>query len=292
MQVRAVRGGESVQVPGLTVRYGMAVENTKAQFCVEKRFDTIPTLDATRMRLFEVLQSDEADIERVERVISTDPAVTAKVIKLANSPFYRHAQQHLGLHQSLLTIGLDMVKCISLSMTVMDRLKCETRYARDLWAHSYAAALIAISLGTNKAEKDRLFTGALLHDLGRMIFLFIAPEVYTALIDSEGCRPGEDLERQTFSISHTELGESVARKWNFPEEIVEIISSHHRPVSRDSALVCLINHVIRRCEMGVTEADRSCLGMVRPFLGDAYKDLVNTIIQRYKTNTVMIESLF
>lgn len=270
----------------------MAMENTKAQFCVEKRFDAIPALDATRMRLFEVLQSGDADIEQVKRIISTDPAMTAKVIKLANSPFYRHAQQHLGLHQSLLTIGLDMVKCISLSMAVMETLRCETRCARDLWAHSYAAALIAVSLSTNKAEKDRLFTGALLHDLGRMIFLFLAPEVYTALIDAEGCRPGEELERQTFSLSHTELGEAVARKWNFPEEIVGIISGHHRPYSRDSALICLISHVICRCAMGIPEADPSCLGMVRPFLGDAYKDLVNIIVQRYKTNTAVIEGLF
>ncbi|HPX17893.1 MAG: HDOD domain-containing protein [Pseudomonadota bacterium] len=270
----------------------MTVKNTKAQFCVEKRFETIPALDATRARLFEVLQRDDADIERVERIISTDPAVAAKVMKLANSPFYRHTRKHLGLHQSLLTIGLDMVKCISLSMTVMDTLKCETRYARDLWAHSYAAAVIAISLSVSKAEKDRLFTGALLHDLGRMIFLFLAPEVYTALIDSERCRPGEELERQTFSLSHTELGKTVAMKWNFPQEIVEIISSHHRPVNHDSALVCLINHVICQCEREIPEADPSCLGIVRPFLGDTLKDLVNIIAQRYKTNTAMIESLF
>ncbi|MGI6387095.1 MAG: HDOD domain-containing protein [Desulfomonilia bacterium] len=268
------------------------MENTKAQFCVEKRFETIPALDATRMRLFEVLQSDDVDIERVERIISTDPAVTAKVMKLANSPFYRHAQKHLGLHQSLLTIGLDMVKCISLSMTVMGTLKCETRYARDLWTHSYAAAVIAISLSASRAEKDRLFTGALLHDLGRMIFLFLAPEVYTALIDSERRCPGEELERQTFSLSHTQLGEMVARKWNFPGEIVEIISSHHRPVNHDSALICMINHVICRCGIEIPEADPRYLDIVRPFLGDALKDLVNTIVQRYKTNTAMIKSLF
>jgi putative nucleotidyltransferase with HDIG domain len=270
----------------------MTVENTDSQFCIEKRFDAIPTLDTTRARLFEALQEEDADIERIERIVSTDPAMTAKIIKLANSPFYRHAQQHLGMHQSLLTIGLDIVKCIALSMTVIDTLRCETKYARDLWSHSYAVALTALSLSRDKSEKDRLFTGALLHDLGRIIFLFIAPEVYTALIDSGGCRPGEELEQETFSISHTVLGEMVARKWNFPDEIVEIIRHHHRPVSRDSALVYLINQVICRHEMGIPEVDPSCLGIARTFLGDSYKDLVNTIAYRYKTNTVIIESLF
>jgi len=270
----------------------MAVEYTRDQFCAEKRIDAIPTLDVTRIRLFEALQGEDADIERVERIISTDPAVTAKVIKLANSPFYRHTQQHLSLHQSLLTIGLDMVKCIALSMTVMDTLRCETNYARDLWSHSYATALIAISLSRSKMEKDRLFVGALLHDLGRMIFLFIAPEIYTALIDCEGCRPSEELEQEAFSISHTALGEMVARRWNFPDEIVEIIRNHHRPINRDSALVFLINHVICRREMGIPEVDASHLSIVRPFLGNVYKDLVNTIAHRYKANTVVVESLF
>ena len=270
----------------------MTVKNMKPQLCIEKRFDAIPTLDSARMRLFEILQNEDAGIEKVEGIISTDPAMAAKVIRLANSPFYRHAQRHLGMHESLLTIGLDMVKCIVLSMAVIDSLRCETKYARALWSHSYAVALLAVSFGRNKAEKDRLFTGALLHDLGRMVFLFIAPEVYTALLDSEGFRPGEDLEQETFSITHTEMGEMVARKWNFPDEIAEIIRYHHRPVSRDSALVYLINQVASGHEMGIPEVDPASLDVVQPFVEYSYKDLVNTVADRYKTNTVIIESLF
>jgi putative nucleotidyltransferase with HDIG domain len=262
------------------------------QFCVERRIDTIPALDVTRMRLFEVFEDEDANVDGVERVIGTDPAVTAKVIKLANSPFYRHSQQHLSLRQSLMTIGLDMVKCITLSMEVMNALRSETQYARSLWAHSYSVALTALPLGANKPEKDRLFTGSLLHDLGRMIFLHLTPEMYTALFGPNGERPGEELEQQAFSIGHTALGEMVGRRWNFPEEIVEIIRGHHRPVSRDSALVYLVNSVVCRCERGAPESDPLDDGAVRPFLGDAYKDLVSSIAQRYKTSAAMIKGLF
>lgn len=281
-----------LQVPGLRGRYYTTMESMTGQFCVERRIDTIPALDVTRMRLFEVCEDESADIERVERVICTDPAVTAKVIKLANSPFYRHSQQHLGLRQSLMTIGLDMVKCISLSMEVMNALKSETRYARYLWTHSYAVALTSLPLGANRPEKDRLFTGALLHDLGRMIFLHLIPELYTALFGPNGERPGEELEQQAFAINHTALGEMVGRRWNFPEELVEIIRCHHRPISRDTALVYLVNSVVCRCERGAPEADPLDDGAVRPFLGDVYKDLVSIIAQRYKTSAGMIRGLF
>ncbi len=270
----------------------MAMENSQGTFSLDRHIESIPALETSRMRLFLVLQDEDADLERVECVISSDPAMAAKVVKLANSPFYRHANQFLGIHQSLLTIGLDMVKCITLSMAVMDTLRCESRYAKSLWSHSYATALIALSLGRGKAEKDCLFTGALLHDLGKMVFLSRAPETYIPLVAFEGSWPDSDLERDVFSVDHTLLGESVARSWHFPEEIVRIIRDHHSPKDLNSAIVYLINHVICRYEKGETEALAPDSRTIRSYLGDMYKDLVNTILQRYKMNNVIVENLF
>lgn len=258
----------------------------------DAHIESIPTLAASKMRLFEVLQEEDTDIERLEGIISTDPAMTAKIVKLANSPFYRHAKGAAGIHQSLLTIGMDMVKCITLSMAVAASLRSETRYASLLWAHSYATALIALSLSRDRAEKDHLFTGALLHDLGRMVFLFRCPEDYLPLIEFEGVWPDAGLEREVFSVDHTALGESVARLWNFPEEVIEIIRHHHHPVSRTSALVHLVNHVIRSHERGGEVENVPEEEVLRFYLGEIYKDLVNTILQRYKMNNVIIENLF
>jgi putative nucleotidyltransferase with HDIG domain len=257
-----------------------------------KHIEGIPTLEASKMRLFEVLQEDDTDIERLEGIISADPAMAAKIVKLANSPFYRHAQQSMGIHKSLLTIGMDMVKCIALSMAVIGSLKSESRHASTLWAHSYATALIALSLSRDRAEKDQLFTGALLHDLGRMVFLFKSPETYIPLIEFEGCWPDVELEREVFGIDHTLLGEEVARLWNFPDGVVEIIRNHHKPVGRTSAMVYLINHVICRHEKNGEGKESPDEEALRSYLGEMYKDLVNTILQRYKINNVIIENLF
>lgn len=260
--------------------------------CLQMNMDSVPTLETSKMRLLEAIQDEDADLESLEEVISTDPAMTAKVIRLANSPFYRHTQQNLSIHQSLLTIGMDMVKCITLSMAVMDTLGCETRYARNLWSHSYATALIALSLSSDHVEKDHLFTGALLHDLGRMVFLYKVPDVYTSLFEFEGYWPDTSLENDVFSFDHTILGETVARSWHFPDEIIGVIRNHHKPTSRISALVHLINHVINQYEKGDQSLDSPGNRLIHSYLGDMYKDLVNIIIQRYKINTVIIENLF
>jgi putative nucleotidyltransferase with HDIG domain len=268
------------------------MESANLHTSLGKQIEGIPTLEASKMRLFEVLQEDDTDIEQLEGIISADPAMSAKIVKLANSPFYRHAKGSVGIHQSLLTIGMDMVKCVTLSMAVIGSLRSESRHASSLWAHSYATALIALSLSSDKAEKDKLFTGALLHDLGRMVFLFKSPESYIPLIEFEGCWPDADLEREVFSVDHTILGEAVARLWNFPEGVVEIIRNHHHPVSRTSALVYLINHVICRHDRGDDGKTDQDEDLLHAYLGEMYKDLVNTILQRYKINNVIIENLF
>jgi len=261
-------------------------------FYIERNIESIPTLETSKMRLFHILQNENTNVEQVEKVISSDPAMAAKIIRLANSPFYRHCQTPLGMHQSLLTIGLDMVKCIALSMAVMESFSSNSKRAINLWKHSYAVALMVLSMGLDKKEKETLFTGALLHDLGRMVFLYKAPGAYIPLFDLEGNMPDIDLEKDVFQTDHTIVGEAVAKKWHFPDDIIRVIRYHHAPNDRASAMIFLINTVISDLEK-----DRPCeidqySWLLNGFLGKNYKDLVNTIIHRYNTNTVIIENLF
>jgi len=259
---------------------------------IEKSFENIPTLESSKMRLFNILQDKNTNIEQVEKIVSSDPAMAAKIIKLANSPFYRHCEQPLGMHQSLLTIGIDMVKCIVLSMAVMDSFSSGSKHAVQLWGHSYAVALMVLSLGLNRQEKETLFTGALLHDLGRMVFLCKAPDAYIPLFDIELARPGISVEQDIFQTDHTIIGENVARRWHFPDEIIGIIRNHHMPNNRSSALIFLVNAVITELENGRPVEIDQYSRMLAGYLGKRYKDLVNVCIQRYKTNTVIIENLF
>jgi HD-like signal output (HDOD) protein len=71
---------------------------------IERQIECIPTLESSRMRLFNVLQGEGSSMENIEQVISSDPAMAAKVIKLANSSFYRHADRHVGIQQALRTL--------------------------------------------------------------------------------------------------------------------------------------------------------------------------------------------
>ncbi len=259
---------------------------------MEKNIDGIPTLESSKMRLFQILQDENTNVERVEQVLLSDPAMSAKIIKLANSPFYRHSDQSLGMRQSLLTIGLDMVKCLVLSMAVMESFGTNTVHAIQLWRHAYAAALMALSLSQGSKDKEVLFTGGLLHDLGRMVLLFNAPDVYAPLYDAKGTWPDVEQEQEIFLTDHTLIGEAVAGKWHFPPEIISIIRHHHHPTDRNSALVFLINSVILQIERDLPPDILQHERLLAKFLGKGYNDLVNAILQRYEINAVIIENLF
>ncbi|MGC9323991.1 MAG: HDOD domain-containing protein [Desulfomonilia bacterium] len=258
---------------------------------VEQHIDSIPTLESSRMRLFRAIQDNGANLEHIEHIISCDPAIAAKVMKLANSSFYRHASGHVGMQQALLTIGLEMVKCIALSMAVIETFESDTDLFKTLWRHSHAVALTASSLGKTKGEREWLFTGGLLHDLGRMVFLCKMPKDYIPLYECEHSWPDIGLEQEVFLTDHARVGGILSRKWHFPPEIVDIIAYHHMPKDRTSALVCLTDLVITCLERGLSPDIQGHAAMLSRFLTSEYKDLVNAIGQRYNTNISIVENL-
>lgn len=258
---------------------------------IENHIESIPTLESSRMRIFHVLQDEGTPIESIEQAISSDPAIAAKVIKLANSAFYRHADRHVGIQQALRTIGLDMVKCIALSMAVMETFGNEIYLMKTLWKHSYAVALVSGLLGVSKSEKECLFTGGLLHDLGRMVLVCRVPNEYIPVCDFSGYWPDPALERDIFALDHCAIGAMVATRWHFPPEIIRIISGHHEPSDRLTALVGLTDQVIGQHERGFISDEIECDDLIKKYIGPDYKNLVNTIRERYRTNTAVFENL-
>lgn len=265
------------------------------QVCLKERIgqhiESIPTLESSRMRLFMALQEETSTLDDIESIVNSDPAMAAKIMRLANSSFYRHSENHVGIQKSLMTIGLDMVKCIALSMSIMEAFGCETTMVRSLWRHSYRVGLVAKALGKTKFEKDCLFTGGLLHDLGRIVLLCKVPDEYAPLYEVGGYWPDNAVEEGVFAMNHARIGGMVAEQWHFPPDVIRIIRHHHDPVDNLSALVCLTDQFISFKERGGEMDEPENAGLLISYLGPNYKELVNTIQQRYTTSSVIIENL-
>ncbi|HOJ12870.1 MAG TPA: HDOD domain-containing protein [Deltaproteobacteria bacterium] len=258
---------------------------------VERHIEGFPTLDASRMRIFRMLQDETAGHEEIERAVSCDPAISARVVKLANSPFYRHSDHHVGIAKAIRTIGLDMVKCIALSAAVIDAFRSQTEVMGMLWAHSYAVAVVAGSLGQTRNERDVLFTGGLLHDLGRMVLLSADAEGYPGLCKTSRLWPEPLQERERYGIDHCSAGGILAERWRFPPEVVQVIKAHHEPRERFSATIGLIDFIASAEEAGMDGGTPDYERFAPACAEHAYKELVNTVRNRYRSNSAVVDNL-
>jgi HD-like signal output (HDOD) protein len=256
---------------------------------LDRNLDDLPTLRSSKLRLLNILEDDNVDIKDVEQVIATDPAMAAKMVRLANSAFYRHAKQAQNIHDAIMTIGFDMVRCISLSMSVMQTFSSNQKIARDLWRHSFAVGLTATAVGTNRDERGTYFSGGLLHDLGRVVLIWKEPEAYTRLFHDGW--PDLKQEKEFFDMDHCAIGEFVAKRWHFPPEVIEIIKYHHAPMNRATSIISLVDFIVHRMENGQQTGAPLEVAAIERHLGKSYDVLLAEVETTYKQNAAQIEGL-
>ncbi len=209
---------------------------------VKQVIHQIPPLPGVVMRLIELVDSENATAEQVESLIVTDPVLTAKVLHLANSAYYGLSRSISTIKQALLVLGFHAVKNLALgiaSITVLKNGRAPTPQELELWEHSFLCAGIARELmlrlkrGTRKAEEA--FMGGLLHEIGIIVLMTRFPKEYQQVLEyahkpqSEGLSL-MDAERQLLGTDHAQVGGLLAERWELPDELVEVIASHHAPV--------------------------------------------------------------
>jgi len=256
---------------------------------LDRNLDDLPTLKSSKLRLLSILEDDNGDIKDVEQVIATDPAMAAKMVRLANSAFYRHTKQAQNIHDAIMTIGFDMVRCISLSMSVMQTFSSNQKIARDLWRHSFAVGLTATAVGTNRDERGTFFSGGLLHDLGRVVLIWKEPLSYTRLFQDGW--PDLTQEQEAFAMDHTAIGEFVAQRWHFPSDVIEIIKYHHAPMNRSTSIISLVDYIVHQQENGQRTGAPIDEAAIEKHLGNSYAVLLEEVEAIYRQNAAQIEGL-
>jgi len=168
----------------------------------------------------------------VADAISIDPALSADVLRLANSALFgaRHAVP--GVLHAIVMLGLERVKTLVITAAFMRFATphCDPGVQKRCWRHSVASALIAdeFSHYTN-IDRDAAYTAGILHDIGRFALLRLWPKTYQAILDS--AVPGDlsvlDWEREAFGMDHTDAADFLLRTWDFPLQLISAAKQHH-----------------------------------------------------------------
>lgn len=187
-------------------------------------------------RIKEVLDSPASSADDVARIVSNDMELTAKLLKLVNSPFYGLLETVEDVAHAIALVGVTEVSNLALGMSAMKVFKDippELMDVKTFWKHSVScgvfAKLIASRIPGLKA--DKFFTAGLLHDVGRLVIFKKLPyaSVQTLLYARENMLPLVDAERDMLGFDHTEVGNKLLSVWKFPSGLVDAVTWHHAP---------------------------------------------------------------
>jgi putative nucleotidyltransferase with HDIG domain len=184
-----------------------------------------------------VAQDPESSMSDLSQVIVYDTALTAVLLKVANSAYFGLPEKVNSVHQAIVFMGMRQVIDLVLLAASAENLRGEQKgyglKAGDLWKYSVSSALIAKDLAEKKKTKAThlIFTAALLKDIGKVIlnqYVSNSYEKINLMVNKQGITFRE-AEKNVIGIDHAELGGMVAETWKFSPEMVEIIKNHHRP---------------------------------------------------------------
>jgi len=200
--------------------------------------DTIElaSLPSVVMRAMELLNNPDTSASDIGEIISEDPALTARLLKIVNSAFYGFPSRIDTISRAITIVGtLELTDLIVGSSAIETFSKLPNRLInmQDFWEHCLYAGIVArlLSRYLRAPNTERCFIMGLLHDIGSLVLYHQQPELSRQALETaiEKCVPLHLAERELFGFDHGEVGAELMRSWNLPDCFVETALHHHQP---------------------------------------------------------------
>jgi putative nucleotidyltransferase with HDIG domain len=196
-------------------------------------------------RLEELTRTSSARIEQVVLVLESDPALSARLLRLVNSAGYGLKVRCTSVRHAAVLVGTRRLNQVATTAAILDLFESSNTLAAELLEHaSIVGSLcryLAVHLGL---PHDELFTCGFLHDIGKIMLLDTEREVYPGLLREFGGNADSvhEQERRVFGFDHATLGAHVLTAWNIPEPVPKVIAWHHQPqrAMQDSLLSAMV----------------------------------------------------
>jgi putative nucleotidyltransferase with HDIG domain len=199
----------------------------------------MPSPPKTYFQIVEEAKSPTCSIEKIAGVIAEDPAVTAKVMQLANSAVFSLQLHIVHPLEAISYIGLETTKALVLlahTFSSFDKIALADFSVDDLWRHSVRtgqlARRIALMEDASPEIVEEAFAGGLLHDIGKLLLAANSPDLFTKALQLAGklhCNLWEAEAQVLPNIGHATLGATVLGIWGLPQSITEAVAMHHCP---------------------------------------------------------------
>ena len=214
--------------------------------------DKLISFPAVANQLISLIDNDSTEIEDIASVIQNDPALTASLLKIANSAWFMAREPATSIETAVIRIGLNEIGRIALNICIQDSFKDipeNLLSLSDYFDHSLRAAFASQETAKRHTtlSNGTMYTAGLLHDIGQLILLNLYPnESSEALAINIAEYNGQNLhvvEKQVFGVDHTQVGLALAKKWNFPPLLQDCIRHHHTPEQSSNHLEVSCIHI-------------------------------------------------
>ncbi len=192
----------------------------------------LPTLPRVLNQVTRMVEDETSSPEDIARVISRDQVLSAKVLKMVNSPIYGFPRRINTVQHALVLLGLNVIKGLIISTSVFEVM---TKSMEGLWEHSMGCALACSNIARAAGFKDpeEYSVAGLLHDIGKVVVSVQLPQVKASILSRVEAEDAAYIqaEKEELGFGHDRVNGWLADHWNLPLNIREGMAYHHRPVS-------------------------------------------------------------
>lgn len=201
-----------------------------------KEVENLPQFPDNIIYLQKLISDPKSELTDIARQISTDPSLTADLLKLVNSAQFMLPKRVDNIVEAVKLVGMKGLRNLLYTHGTQKIMGTKYQEMRSLWQHSYRTAFYAYNLAKSFRKRkdilDDVYVGGILHDLGQIIIASLHPDLLERI--KRFCKekeiPSKMLESFSMGLNHAEVGALIAKKWNFPEQLVAAIRFHHSPL--------------------------------------------------------------
>lgn len=203
-------------------------------------------------QLKQAMDDPESSFNDYSRIISADPALTARLLKIVNSPFYGFSSTVETIDHALNIIGTDQLMDLSLATVVVSKFKGIPRDLINMetfWMHSIATGIAArkMAMAVGIDNPERFYLAGMLHDIGTLLPLKQQTETAKGVL--EKCKETKQhlylVEKETYGFSHAEVCQLLLMEWQLPQRLIDMVTHHHFPLEVSDPEVrrdcCILN---------------------------------------------------
>ncbi len=237
------------------------------------KFGSLPALPEVTGRILAALKDPQAGPAELAKLISSDVALSACVLKVVNSVFYGLPRQVSTIDRAVVVLGRNAVRNVTIAASMASVFNSTGRMTstvfdlKSLWVHSSASAVAArmISNELRRGDPDELFLAGLTHDIGIMAEMYWSYELLFGCVEqlevSDAGVPQRDLmalETTAFGFDHQRIGKEACHHWNFPPAIGVAAGHHHNPLELqgNDRFVASVVYVADRLTAGLRDSFR------------------------------------